>query len=353
MSDIPSPDTDLQDDISSPDTDLHDDTVRCLHCDKIIYHDVVDCQYYYGSVICPTCRKKPFAYSDSDYIKLQHVTNICKILIDLNLKKNNYHLCDCKDIIKKKDIDAHNKTCMCRKVQCPNCLMNIKFLDTERHNKFLCPNRYVSCTYCDMSIQHDKMNDHIKTHDISKCEDCNGLILTCNISDHKETCQMRQIICSKCQKSYRCCDASRHIDSCPETILSCNLCKKNHPRKDTHLHNLTNWCGGCRGYINNTHNMLGTIRACRSYCCHQDIIDHQKYCTGKTCPVDGCNKLVPADKYSKHIKIHGRNYCRYCKILYEESKKDHKITCVRQLNVCTHCKMPKKLGSTICNICGL
>ena len=106
----------------------------------------------------------------------------------------------CTWIGKSQIVEKHLETCEYFRVQCPlSCSEGVLRCDTEEHLN-TCPNRLISCNYCDSIIEAYKVNTHIlecSEYEIECTNGCNNKVKRKGLGDHIETsCPLSIIRCA-------------------------------------------------------------------------------------------------------------------------------------------------------------
>ena len=175
---------------------------------------------------CPMCRKKRFPV-----VKNKQADREIKSLRVVCTNQNS----GCKWQGELNDINSHlgnNDGCQFQTVECSNeCGKTLQQRYLTNHLETECPCRQVGCYYCHNVGEYQFiMGEH--------GEQCPKLPLPCpngcevgsvpreDMENHKEVCQLQDVVCPKCRKILQRQHLISHVITiCPYRIVDCRYCR--------------------------------------------------------------------------------------------------------------------------------
>jgi Mib_herc2 len=164
------------------------------------------------------------------------------------------------------------KTIHALRAKCLNCEFGkeeVKTLETVVvHQEKTCEFRMETCDYCDESVCHNMMEEHLKHSCMMTCEACNDIMYSVYFEEHKlEHCSKRLVECTQgCVEKVRFDKMQNHIDSsCAKTVITCHRnCGASYFRYEYGVHEMK--CGL----------VLTTCPICNYQCERKDMEEHMK-----------------------------------------------------------------------------
>lgn len=177
----------------------------------------------YRTVICPNdkCEEKiqqsmlEQHTNVCNFAKLDCVTCQKKYLRKDALEHNEMCKCaDCENEYNKCIFSQHQSLCEHRIVMCWSCRETHKYIDKTTHVNSECPERLITCNYCDSVFHFKRQNDEEnKIHKLrNKCEHCDEELQSCVMKGHIEkSCNLVPRECLICGQSYTKLTENKHM----------------------------------------------------------------------------------------------------------------------------------------------
>eukprot|EP01038_Epipyxis_sp_PR26KG_P018155 gene18155-25537_t len=195
--------------------------------------------------ICPICR------SDASSEQMKKMNRYLQVQYDeLPFRCINYP--DCTLIIKQIEIESHQEeNCEYKKMDCTNdgCDITLFRKDLTIHATELCQFRDVSCSYCDLVLSLNNLENHYEVcpNVVIECSYCKSHnCVRIDMRKHKKVCAEKPLICPVGLCGFKCLrkeldhhyieNAAHHI----KTLLSKTKRLKNKRKIDNNNNNNDN-----------------------------------------------------------------------------------------------------------------
>ncbi|CAD8115873.1 unnamed protein product [Paramecium sonneborni] len=118
---------------------------------------------------------------------------------------------------------------------CPSCLEQVLSVNFLLHSLY-CERNIVQCELCDLRIDLNEKEEHMKLHQKKECSYCHENYEQHLLQSHQKNCPNKPSLCIYCDLLINQQDMVQHQVKCGSRTEQCTICKKHIQKKEFDIH---------------------------------------------------------------------------------------------------------------------